>query len=81
MCAHQSFQQLKIDRRANEQHSLQFSLQFCSRFELHDRDLGELHVAAKIVRVEDGFDVLQAVASEGRDLGNRGVGKGEPDHR
>ena len=38
-------------------HVLRCVLQFCSRFELHHDDLSELHVAAKIVGVEDRFDV------------------------
>jgi hypothetical protein len=40
---------------------LQAGLQFCSGFERHDRDLGELHVASQIVRVKNGLDVPQAV--------------------
>ena len=35
-------------------------LQFCSRFELQHGRLGELDVAAEMMRVENGFDVLQA---------------------
>jgi hypothetical protein len=31
-------------------------LQFCSRFKLHDGNLGQLQVAAKIMGVENGFD-------------------------
>src|SRR5690349_6981938 len=58
--------------------SLQLSLQFCSRFELLHRDLGKLDITAKIVRVEDRLDVLQAVAGQRRDLRHRRVGKREP---
>jgi hypothetical protein len=35
---------------------LQFMLQF-SRFELQHRRFCELHVAAKVVRIKNGFDV------------------------
>jgi hypothetical protein len=59
-------------------HSLQLSLQFCSCFELHDRNLGELHVAAHVVGVENAFDVAQAVAGEGRDLRHCCVDQGQP---
>ncbi len=60
---------------------LQFILQFFSRFELQHRRFGELNIAAEIVRVQNGFDVLQAVAGERRDLRHRGAGDGEAHHR
>jgi hypothetical protein len=39
--------------------ALQFVLQFCSRFEPHHRDLGDFHIAAEIVRIEDCFEVAK----------------------
>lgn len=48
-------------------------MHFCSRFELHDRKLGELHIATEIMRVQDRLDVAQAVACERRNLRNGGV--------
>ena len=38
-------------RTEQSAHVLQCVLQFCSRFELHDRNLGEFSVAAEIMRV------------------------------
>ena len=69
-----------LGRLAPEQigHGLQFGLQFCSRFELHHRDLGQLNIAAEVVGVEDRFDVAQTVTSKRRDLWHRGVGESEP---
>lgn len=58
--------------------SLQLSLQFCSCFELHDRNLGKLHVASKIVSVQNCLDVAQAMTGEGRDLRYCCVDQGQP---
>ena len=49
-----------VERRPHRKRTvLQFILQLCSRFELQHRRLGELYVAAEIMRVENGFDVSQ----------------------
>jgi hypothetical protein len=61
-------------------HILQRILQFCSRFELHDGNFGELDVTAKVVRIEDRFDIPKAVAGERRDLRHSRVGKRQPYH-
>ena len=61
-------------------HILQRILQFCSRFELHDGNFGELDVTAKVVRIEDRFDIPKAVAGERRDLRHSRVGKRQPHH-
>ena len=53
-------------------------LQFCSRFELQQRDLGELNVTAEIVGVEDRFYVLQAMTGKRRDLRHGRVGQRRP---
>jgi hypothetical protein len=55
---------------------LQAILQFCSRFELQYSCFSELDIAAKIVCIENGLDVSQAVTSERRDLRHRGAGDG-----
>jgi hypothetical protein len=57
LCAHQSNQQLSQTAKRTKRARFTVILQFCSRFELHDRDLGELHVTAEIVGVEDLFDI------------------------
>jgi hypothetical protein len=57
---------------------LQFILQLCSRFELQHRCFSELNVAAKVVRIENGLDIFQAMAGERRDLRHRGAGDGKP---
>ena len=53
-------------------------LQFCSRFELHHRNLRKLHVAPEIVRIENRLDIAKAVASECRDLRHGRIGKRKP---
>ena len=73
----------RLDPVIGEQtaHVLQRALQFCSRFELHHRALGQLHVATQIVRIKDCLDVAQAVPGERRDLRNRRFGERQTHHR
>ena len=60
---------------------LQVILQFCSRFELQHRSFGELNIATQVMRVENGFDVLQRVTGYGRNLRHTGASDGQPNHR
>ena len=59
-CAHhQAFQELSGFDQLKISRGLHHRLQFCSRFELQHRRFSKLNVATKVVRVENGLDVLQ----------------------
>ena len=60
---------------------LQVILQFCSRFELEHRSFGELNITPKIMRIENGLDVSQAVARERCDLRHAGAGDRQANDR
>jgi len=70
MTAHTTklFKHLAISPTRCRGRILQVILQFCSLFELQHRGFSKPNVAAEIGRIENGLNVLQAMAGEGCDL-------------
>ena len=75
------FKGLDQNRIEQSTHVLQGILQFCSRFELHHRNFGELDVTAKVVGIKDCLDIPKAVVSECRDLRHGRISQRKPHYR